>query len=115
MSEENIYIEDETVETVEKELAPRTPWTEEVVVAGSELWSTIMRLAHEATVRRIIVKNEKHDIHFEVPMLVGVAGIALLPAYAALGFIALIVTDCSILVERAETKEKEPEVEIVVE
>ena len=112
MSEEKIHVEEETVEDVKKE---SKKFTEEIVVAGGELWNMVMKFAHEATVRRIVVKNEKHDIHFEVPMLVGVAGIALLPAYAALGVIALIVTDCSILVERIEEKEPEPDVEIVVE
>ena len=115
MSEEKVHVEEETVEEVGKESAEQTSWTEEIVVAGRDLWDMVMNLAHEATVRRIVVKNEKHDIHFEVPMLVGVAGIALLPAYAALGVIALIVTDCSILVERVVEKEPEVDVEIAVE
>ncbi|MCB8942327.1 MAG: DUF4342 domain-containing protein [Ardenticatenaceae bacterium] len=115
MSEEKIHVEEETVEEAQKESTKETSWTEEITVAGSELWHMVMKLAHEATVRRIVIKNEKHDIHFEVPMLVGVAGIALLPAYAALGVIALLVTDCSILVERAEEKKPEPDVEIAVE
>ena len=114
MSEETIHIEEETVKEL-KETVEQNNWTEEIAVAGRDLWNTVSKLAHEATVRRIIVKNEKHDIHFEVPMLVGVAGIALLPAYAALGVIALIVTDCSILVERVEEKEPEVDVEIAVE
>jgi hypothetical protein len=115
MSEEKIHVEEESVEESGKENAARKRWTDEMTVAGSELWQTITKLAREATVRRIVVKNEKRGIHFEVPMLVGVAGIALLPAYAALGVIALIVTDCSILVERVEEKEPEPETEIVIE
>ena len=114
MSEETIHIEEETVKEL-KETVEQNNWTEEIAVAGRDLWNTVSKLAHEATVRRIIVKNEKHDIHFEVPMLVGVAGIALLPAYAALGVIALIVTDCSILVERVEEKEPEVDIEIAVE
>ncbi len=114
MSEETIHVEEETVKEL-KEAVEQNNWTEEIAVAGRDLWDTVSKLAHEATVRRIIVKNERHDIHFEVPMLVGVAGIALLPAYAALGVIALIVTDCSILVERVEEKEPEVDIEIAVE
>ena len=113
MSEEKIHVEEETVEEVGKETAERTRWTEEITVAGSELWKMVTKLAREATVRRIVIKNEKRGIHFEVPMLVGVAGIALLPAYAALGVIALLVTDCSILVERAEEKDPESEAEVI--
>ena len=115
MSEEKIHVEEETAEGAGKETADQKRWTEEITVAGSELWKTITKLAHEATVRRIVVKNEKRNIHSEVPMLVGVAGIALLPAYAALGVIALIVTDCSILVERVEEKQPESEAEVVVD
>jgi hypothetical protein len=114
MSEEKIHVEEENVEENGKESAGRTKWTEEITVAGSELWKVVTKLAHEATVRRIVIKNEKRDIHFEVPMLVGVAGIAMLPAYAALGVIALLVTDFSILVERTEEKEPESEAEEVM-
>ena len=116
MSEEKIHVEEEIVEGAAKESADHKSFTEEIVVAGSELWNMVMKLTHEASVRRLVVKNEKHGIHFEVPMLLGVAGIALLPVYAALGMIALIVTDCSILVERkAEEKEPVLDMEIVVE
>jgi hypothetical protein len=115
MSEEKVHVEEESVEEAEKESANSKSWTEEFVVAGSDLWNIITKLAHEATVRRIVIKNEKHNIHFEVPMLVGVAGIALLPFYAAVAVIALIVTDCSILVERTAEKTPEQEVEIVME
>jgi hypothetical protein len=114
MSDENIFVEDETYEKAEEESADQTSWTEEIAVAGSELWQTVMNLAHEATVRRVVIKNEKRNIHFEVPLLAGVAGIAMLPSYAALGFIALLVTDFSIVVERSE-KQPEPEVEIAID
>jgi len=114
MSDEKINVEEETVEEVEKEAGEGSVWTEEFVVAGSEVVEFVKNLIHEATVRRIVIKNEKKDFHFEVPLLLGVGGIALLPAYAALGLVALLVTDCSILVTRDE-KEPEPDMEIAVE
>ena len=55
--------------------------------------------------RRIIIKNEARRIHFEIPLALGLAGIALLPVYSALALIAALVADCTILVERVE---KEP-------
>lgn len=77
-------------------------WTEEFVVAGGELVDMVKRLVHETNVRRIVVKNEARNIHLELPLLLGVAGIAMLPAYTALALIAALVTDCKILVERVE-------------
>lgn len=77
-------------------------WTEEFMVAGSELLNTIKQLVHEANVRRIVIKNNDKRILFELPLVLGVAGVAILPWYAAVGLIAALVTDCSISVERAE-------------
>ena len=100
----------ETIDIEEEDVAEDTAngknWSEEFVVAGEELVESVKKLVHETSVRRIVIKNEEKRIHFEVPLLVGVAGIALLPAYAALGLIAALVADCKILVERTE---KEPE------
>ncbi len=85
-------------------------WTEEFVVAGEELVDTVKMLVREATVRRLVIKNEKMNLHLEIPLVLGVAGIALLPVYSAVALIAALVTDCSILVERHEpVQEKEPE------
>jgi len=83
-----------------------TNWKEEFTVAGEELVGFVKNLIHETSVRRIIIKNEPRRIHFEVPLAMGLAGIALLPVYAALALIAALVADCTILVERIE---KEPE------
>lgn len=77
-------------------------WTEEFMVAGSELLNTVKQLVHEANVRRIVIKNNDKRIMFELPLVLGVAGVALLPWYAAVGLIAALVTDCSISVERVE-------------
>lgn len=85
-------------------------WTEEFVVAGQELMGMVKKLVREATVRRLVIKNEKMNLHLEVPLVAGVAGIALLPVYSAVALIAALVTDCTILVERREpAHEKELE------
>ena len=77
-------------------------WTEEVTVAGSELMDMVKKLVHETAVRRIIIKNEAKRINFEFPLALGVAGIALLPVWAAVAMIAALVTDCKIVVERVK-------------
>ncbi|MCA9925380.1 MAG: DUF4342 domain-containing protein [Anaerolineales bacterium] len=105
--EEKIHVDEETTEE------EKNSWTEEFVVAGNEIWGTVKKFAHEATVRRIVITNEAKGIHFQVPMLVGVAGIALLPVYSAIALIAALVVDCTILVERVA--EKTPDVEVAAE
>lgn len=77
-------------------------WTEEFTVAGEELFNTVKKLVREVTVRRLVVKNEKMNIHLEIPLAIGVVGIAWLPVYSAVALIAALVTDCTILVERHE-------------
>ncbi len=99
---------------VEEDIAEEKSWTEEFVVAGNEIWATVKKLAKEATVRHIVIRNEEKGINLHVPMLLGVAGIALLPVYAAIAVIAALVVDCTILVERTVV-EKEPEVEVAAE
>lgn len=81
-------------------------WTDEFVVAGNELADFVKNMLHEVGVRRILLKNEKHGIHYEIPMVVGLAGIIMMPAVLTmLGIIAALVTECSIIVVRAETEE----------
>ena len=101
-AEEKIHVEDET--TTEEEQT----WSEEFVVAGEKLWEKVKGLVHEAAVRRIVIVNEERGIHFEVPLTLGLAGMALLPVYASIAMIALLVVDCTIKVDR-KVEEKEPQ------
>lgn len=112
MSEKETVFEEEVVveEVVDETAEDKKDWGEEFVVAGEELVSTVKNLVKEAAIRRIVVKNEKYNIHLETPLVLGVAGIALAPFYAGLALIAALVTECTILVDRKEpTVEKEPE------
>ena len=97
----------EEINVEEDEMEDDSQWTEEFVVAGAEIVDAVKRLIHEAGVRRIVVKNDEKRIHLELPLWLGVAGIALLPFYAALAVIAALLVDCTILVERDAPKEKE--------
>ena len=97
----------EEIDVEEDEMDDGTQWSEEFVVAGAEIVDAVKRLIHEAGVRRIVVKNDEKRIHLELPLWIGVAGIALLPFYAALAVIAALLVDCTILVERDVPKEKE--------
>lgn len=97
---EPIRIEEEDLKAEESTGDTGRTWTEEFTVAGEELVDTVRRLVHEAGVRRIVVKNQEKRILFEIPIVLGVAGIAFLPTYTALALAAALLTDCTIAVER---------------
>jgi hypothetical protein len=82
--------------------------TEELVVKGEELLESVKKIVKEAGVRRIVIQYKDGRKLIEIPLVVGVLGIAVLPAWSAIALIAALVTECSILVERVA---KEPEVE----
>ncbi len=74
--------------------------TEECKVTGEKLLEKVKELIHEGNVRRIIIKNEEDKILIEIPLTLGVIGVVLLPVWAAIGAIAALVANCSIVVER---------------
>jgi hypothetical protein len=74
---------------------------EEFRVNGEQLVSEIKRLVNEGNIRRIIIKQGDKTL-IEIPLTLGVIGIALLPVWAAIGAIAALVAECTIVVEKAE-------------
>ena len=77
-------------------------FTEEIQTTGEELVAKVKELVHEGNVRRIIVKDEEGKTLIEIPLTLGVVGALLLPVAAALGAIAALVTDCTIVVEKVK-------------
>lgn len=71
---------------------------EEIKVTGQQLVDTVKRLIHEANVRHLIIKNEKGEKLIEIPVTVAGVGALLLPVLAALGAIAALVSNCTIVV-----------------
>jgi Domain of unknown function (DUF4342) len=110
--EETIRIEEEDIAGEETSGNKTQEWTEEFKVAGQEVMATIEDLIQQATVRRIIVKRGEKEL-VEIPLVFGLAGIGagilMAPVYAAIGIVAALALDCSILVVRSE---KEPEQEM---
>ncbi len=69
-------------------------------VSGEEVIKKVKELVKKGNVRRIIIKNEEGKTLIEVPLAVGVVGIALLPIWAAIGAIAALLTSCTIIIEK---------------
>ncbi len=74
----------------------------EYKVEGDQMVSKVKELVHESHIRRIIIKNEEGETLIIVPLALGVVGALLLPVWAALGAIAALVTNCTIIVEKAQ-------------
>lgn len=79
--------------------------TEEHKVCGENLVGKIKEIIHEGNVRRITIRNEDGKELVQIPLSIGVVGTLLLPAWAAIGAIAALVTNCSIVVERGEDED----------
>ena len=60
----------------------------------------IKELVHQGNIRRIIIKNDEGRTLIEIPLTLGVVGIALVPVWAALGAIAALVADLTVVVEK---------------
>ena len=78
------------------------PRTEEFSITGDELLAKVKELVHDGNVRRLIIKNDEGKTFIEIPLTVGIVGVLLLPVWAAIGAIAALATDCTIVVERGE-------------
>jgi hypothetical protein len=62
----------------------------------------VKELLHEGNVTRIIIKDTKGKQLLEIPVTIGVIGFLIAPWLAALGAIAALATNCTIVVERRE-------------
>lgn len=79
----------------------------EFKVRGENLLEKIKQLIHEGNIRRIIIKDDKGRVFMEIPLTVGLVGAALLPVLAAVGALAALVNDFTIVVEKKDEQEKE--------
>lgn len=81
---------------------------EEFKVNGEDLLRKVKEVINEGNVRRIIIKNKDGKNLVEFPLTIGVVGAVLAPILAAVGTIAALVTECTIVVEREieESKKK---------
>jgi hypothetical protein len=77
--------------------------TEEFKVEGEKLIGKIKDLLHEGNIRRIIIKDKEGKTVMEIPMTLGVVGALIAPQLAAIGAIAALITEATIVVEKAES------------
>jgi hypothetical protein len=79
--------------------------TEEFRVNGEQLIAKIKELIHEGNVRRIIIKDKDGKTLIEFPLTFGVVGVVLAPTLAAVGAVAALIGEATILVEKVDKSE----------
>lgn len=75
-------------------------WTEELRVRGDALVGKVREVVREGNVRRIMIKDSEGRVMMEFPLTFGVVGALVAPVWAAIGAIAALAADWSIVVER---------------
>jgi hypothetical protein len=75
---------------------------EEFRVSGERMVGKVKELVHEGNIRRVIIKDAEGKTLIEVPLTIGVVGAVLLPVWAALGAIAALAAELTIVIERVE-------------
>lgn len=80
--------------------------TDRIKVKGDELVHGVKELAAEGNVRRLSIISEEGKTLIEIPLTYGVVGAVILPAFAAVGASAALVTECTIEIERIDEAEE---------
>ncbi|UCH59113.1 MAG: DUF4342 domain-containing protein [Anaerolineales bacterium] len=75
-------------------------YQEEFQVDGEAVLAKIREVIAAGNVRRITIKNEDGKTLIEIPLTVGVVGAVLLPVWAAIGAIAALAADLTIVIEK---------------
>jgi hypothetical protein len=76
--------------------------TEEFRVEGEKLIGKVKEVIHEGNIRRIIIKDREGKTVLEIPMTFGVVGALIAPQLAAIGAIAALLTEATVVVEKEE-------------
>ena len=75
---------------------------EEFRLNGGEILNKVKEIIHEGNVRRIILKDERGKTFLEIPLTVGVVGAIIAPILAAVGAVAALASNLTIVVEKIE-------------
>jgi hypothetical protein len=72
----------------------------EYKVSADKIVEIVKKTIQEGNARRIIIKNEKQETIMEFPVTIGAIGIVLAPILAAVGALAAILTNCTVIVKK---------------
>jgi len=69
-------------------------------INGEDLLKKIKEIIKEGNVRKITIRDKEGKDLLILPLTFGVVGVLLLPTLAAIGAVAALVSECTILVEK---------------
>jgi hypothetical protein len=99
------FLMEETMPTVAEAPAPREKSARKrMVVRGEELLGKVRELIHEGNARRIIVIGDDGRTLLEIPLTAGIVGSVMAPALVAVGAIAALATNYTLLIEARSPK-----------
>lgn len=84
-------------------MVEKTFW-ESVKSESENVVEKLKQLIHEGNVRRIVIQHQGRTVA-EFPVTAGVVGVVLAPVLAAIGAIVALLKDCTIQVEREESRD----------
>jgi hypothetical protein len=73
-------------------------------VSGDEILTKVKEIIKDGNAKRIIIKNEKDEIIMEFPLTIGAIGVVVAPMFAAVGTLAAIASNCTIIVEKRDSE-----------
>lgn len=73
---------------------------EEFKVDGERVVQKVKELIKEGNIRSITIRNRDGKDIASFPLTAGVVGVVLVPVLAAIGAIAALIAECTIIVER---------------
>ena len=82
----------------------KSTW-ESFKVTSDEILDKVKEIIKEGNARRIIIKNHEDETIMEFPLTIGAIGAVLAPLFAAIGAIAALATNCTVLVEKKTDEE----------
>lgn len=78
-------------------------------INGESLLKKVKELIAEGNVTRITIADKAGKEIASFPLTLGLVGVVLLPMFAAVGALAALVGECTIIVERHDTGETKTE------
>ncbi|MBN2353157.1 MAG: DUF4342 domain-containing protein [Spirochaetales bacterium] len=75
-------------------------------VAGEDLIRKIKEIVREGNVRKIVIRDDKGKQLLELPLAVGLLGIAIAPLWAVLGTVGAVAMNYTLEIIRKDDAEK---------